>query len=134
MFLLLEKAHAGAVFKLEDILASIPWDSHGLIAAIAQQYDTGEVLMLAWMNQQALDETLLTGRACYWSRSRSCLLTKRVRPPAAFSKYMISVWIVTEMRYYCLWIKKVEPATQVWRSCFYNAIKGDELTVLNDPG
>ncbi|HEN4033305.1 TPA: hypothetical protein U5H50_005461, partial [Klebsiella pneumoniae] len=45
----------------------------GLIAAIAQQYDTGEVLMLAWMNQQALDETLLTGRACYWSRSRSCL-------------------------------------------------------------
>ncbi|PQQ59673.1 hypothetical protein C6H70_30260, partial [Klebsiella pneumoniae] len=52
---------------------SIPWDSHGLIAAIAQQYDTGEVLMLAWMNQQALDETLLTGRACYWSRSRSCL-------------------------------------------------------------
>lgn len=73
MFLLLEKAHAGAFFKLEDILASIPWDSHGLIAAIAQQYDTGEVLMLAWMNQQALDETLLTGRACYWSRSRSCL-------------------------------------------------------------
>ncbi|STU79187.1 phosphoribosyl-AMP cyclohydrolase [Klebsiella pneumoniae] len=51
MFLLLEKAHAGAVFQLEDILPSIPWDSHDLIAAIAQQYDTGEVLMLAWMNQ-----------------------------------------------------------------------------------
>ena len=45
MFLLLEKAHAGAVFKLEDILATIPWDSHGLIAAIAQQYDTGELLV-----------------------------------------------------------------------------------------
>ncbi len=64
MFLLLEKAHAGAVVQLEDILPSIPWDSHGLIAASAQQYDTGEVLMLAWMNQQALDETLWTGRAC----------------------------------------------------------------------
>lgn len=73
MFLLLEKAHAGAVLNLKISTASIPRDSHGLIAAIAQQYDTGEVLMLARMNQQALDETLLTGRACYWSRSRSCL-------------------------------------------------------------
>ena len=38
---------------------------------------------------------------------------EKVRPQAAFSNYMISVWIVTEMRYYCLWFKKVKPATQV---------------------
>jgi len=46
-----------------------------------------------------------------------------VRPPAAFSKYMISVWIVTEMRYYCLWIKKVEPATQVGGVVFTTPLK-----------
>jgi phosphoribosyl-AMP cyclohydrolase len=42
----------------------------GLVAAIAQQYDTGEVLMLAWMDDEALHRTLTTGRATYWSRSR----------------------------------------------------------------
>ena len=48
----------------------------GLLPAIAQQYDSGEVLMLAWMNRQALEETLQTGRVCYWSRSRQRLWRK----------------------------------------------------------
>ena len=46
-------------------------DANGLVAAIAQQWDTGEVLMLAWMDEEALRRTLTTGRATYWSRSRS---------------------------------------------------------------
>jgi phosphoribosyl-AMP cyclohydrolase len=45
-------------------------NADGLVPAIAQQYDTGEVLMLAWMNDEALHRTLTTGRATYWSRSR----------------------------------------------------------------
>jgi phosphoribosyl-AMP cyclohydrolase len=45
-------------------------DADGLVAAIAQQYDTGEVLMLGWMDDEALHRTLTTGRATYWSRSR----------------------------------------------------------------
>src|SRR3569833_3919482 len=45
-------------------------NSDGLVAAIAQQHDTGEVLMLAWMDDEALRRTLTTGRATYWSRSR----------------------------------------------------------------
>ncbi len=48
----------------------------GLIPAIAQQHDTGEVLMLAWMNRDAIAETLATGRVCYWSRSRGRLWRK----------------------------------------------------------
>jgi phosphoribosyl-AMP cyclohydrolase len=44
--------------------------SDGLLPAVVQQYDTGEVLMLAWMDEQALNRTLTTGRATYWSRSR----------------------------------------------------------------
>src|SRR5205814_986305 len=45
-------------------------DGAGLVAAVVQQYDTGEVLMLAWMDEEALRRTLATGRATYWSRSR----------------------------------------------------------------
>lgn len=52
------------------IAARLKRDADGLVAAIAQQYDTGEVLMLAWMNDEALHRTLTTGRATYWSRSR----------------------------------------------------------------
>ncbi|HEY3687724.1 MAG TPA: phosphoribosyl-AMP cyclohydrolase [Streptosporangiaceae bacterium] len=52
------------------IAARLKRDADGLVAAIAQQYDTGEVLMLAWMNAEALRRTLATGRATYWSRSR----------------------------------------------------------------
>lgn len=48
----------------------------GLIPAIAQQYDSGEVLMMAWMNKDSLVQTLVTGCVCYWSRSRACLWRK----------------------------------------------------------
>ncbi len=52
------------------------FNEEGLIPVIAQQHDTGEVLMLAWMNQEAIDETLRTGRVCYYSRSRKKLWRK----------------------------------------------------------
>ncbi|MBF0626402.1 MAG: phosphoribosyl-AMP cyclohydrolase [Magnetococcales bacterium] len=51
-------------------LDSLKFNADGLIPAIAQQHDTGEVLMMAWMNRASLAETLTTGVACYWSRSR----------------------------------------------------------------
>ena len=49
------------------------WNEQGLIAAIAQDADTGEVLMLAWMNAEALKQTLTSGQVTYWSRSRQSL-------------------------------------------------------------
>ena len=52
------------------IAARLKRDDNGLFTAIAQQYDTGEVLMLAWMDDEALHRTLTTGRCTYWSRSR----------------------------------------------------------------
>ncbi|WP_432540343.1 phosphoribosyl-AMP cyclohydrolase [Kineococcus sp. SYSU DK002] len=51
-------------------------DPNGLVCAVAQQHDTREVLMVAWMNDEALATTLATGRATYWSRSRSQLWRK----------------------------------------------------------
>jgi phosphoribosyl-AMP cyclohydrolase len=57
-------------------LAAIRFNQDGLVPAIAQQFDTGEVLMMAWMNRDAVAETLTTGRVCYWSRSRRDLWRK----------------------------------------------------------
>ena len=53
-----------------EVLARLCRDPAGLVAAIVQQHDTGEVLMLAWMDEEALRRTVATGRGTYWSRSR----------------------------------------------------------------
>ena len=60
----------------QEFLDSVAFDANGLVPAIAQQHDTGEVLMMAWMNRAAIEETLSTGRVCYWSRSRASLWRK----------------------------------------------------------
>ena len=60
----------------DQLLAETKFDPQGLVPAIAQQHDTGEVLMMAWMNADAIRETLSSGRVCYWSRSRAQLWRK----------------------------------------------------------
>ncbi len=61
---------------VDALLAEVKFDADGLVPAIAQQADTGEILMMAWMNRDALIETVETGRVCYWSRSRQSLWRK----------------------------------------------------------
>lgn len=58
------------------LIPAIQWNAAGLVTCVAQQHDTGEVLMLAWMNREAVVKTLLTGRVCYFSRSRNALWRK----------------------------------------------------------
>ena len=60
----------------QHALDAIKFDADGLVPAIAQQHDTGEVLMVAWMNRDAVRVTLEEGRVCYWSRSRGKLWRK----------------------------------------------------------
>jgi len=60
----------------DAVLAALRFNADGLIPAIAQQFDTGEVLMAAWMNADAVAETMETGRVCYYSRSRGALWRK----------------------------------------------------------
>ncbi|MFN3232186.1 MAG: phosphoribosyl-AMP cyclohydrolase [Alphaproteobacteria bacterium] len=60
----------------DPLIDLIKFDSDGLVPAIAQQHDTGETLMMAWMNEDALRETARTGQVCYWSRSRQALWRK----------------------------------------------------------
>jgi phosphoribosyl-AMP cyclohydrolase len=61
---------------IERALAEIKFGKDGLVSAIAQQHDTGEILMMAWMNRDAVRVSLTEGRACYWSRSRAKLWRK----------------------------------------------------------
>ncbi|MBZ2190177.1 phosphoribosyl-AMP cyclohydrolase [Alcanivorax sp. JB21] len=71
-----EQQSAGFTLPLAEALDHLCWNSDGLVPAIAQQHDTGEILMMAWMNREAIEETLRTGRVCYWSRSRKQLWRK----------------------------------------------------------
>lgn len=60
----------------DEWLDAIKWDADGLVPAVAQEATTGKVLMLAWMNREALSATVKEGRAVYWSRSRAKLWRK----------------------------------------------------------
>ncbi|HEX9330110.1 MAG TPA: phosphoribosyl-AMP cyclohydrolase, partial [Reyranella sp.] len=55
---------------IDTAIAAIQFDAQGLVPAIAQQHDSGEILMMAWMDRDAVAETMRSGRVCYWSRSR----------------------------------------------------------------
>lgn len=78
MFKSLESAAAGTAVDTDAALAALPFDQNGLTAAVAQQFDTVEVLMLAWMNRAAIEETQATGRACYWYADRSSCFYNRI--------------------------------------------------------
>jgi len=65
-----QQPFAPAAGAWQEIAGRLTLDAHGLVAAVAQQWDTGQVLMVAWMDPEALRRTLETGRATYWSRSR----------------------------------------------------------------
>ena len=61
---------------VEELFSAVRFNTDGLVPVIAQQFDTGEVLMMAWANEEALKETVETGRMCYFSRSRQQLWRK----------------------------------------------------------
>jgi phosphoribosyl-AMP cyclohydrolase len=111
---------------------SIRFDAGGLIPAIAQQHDTGEVLMLAWMNREAVAETLATGRVCYFSRSRGGLWRKGERSG--------QVQRLVELRLDCdgdallLLVEQHGVACHTGRrSCFFRAMRGGALVEIAAP-
>jgi len=115
-----------------SFLDSVRFDGRGLVAAVAQQHDTGEVLMLAWMNREAVAETLETGRVCYWSRSRGALWRK--------GETSGQVQRLVEMRLDCdgdallLLVDQSGVACHTGRrSCFYRALRDGELVETAAP-
>jgi phosphoribosyl-AMP cyclohydrolase len=99
-------------------------DSAGLVAAIVQQHDTGEVLMLAWMNDEALSLTLSTGRATYFSRSRDRLWVKGEE--SGHHQYVKSVALDCDGDALLVPVDQVGPACHTGeRTCFHTDLTGE---------
>jgi len=114
------------------VLDALRFDAQGLVAAVAQQHDTGEVLMLAWMNRLALSETLATGQVHYWSRSRRKLWRK--------GESSGQVQRLVELRIDCdgdallLLVDQHGVACHTGRrSCFYRAVRDGALVEIAPP-
>lgn len=103
------------------------FDADGLIAAIAQDADTGEVLMLAWMNAEALKQTLETGRAVYWSRSRNELWRKG--DTSGHQQQVVEVRVDCDQDAVLLKVRQTGAACHTGRrSCFYRAAQNGSLS------
>lgn len=123
LFKHLEAAEPGTQRPLASLLDAVRWNSDGLIPAIAQQHDSGEVLMLAWMNRQSLEETLHTGRVCYWSRSRAKLWRKG--ESSGQEQHLKAAHLDCDGDTLLLSVEQTGPACHTGRrSCFYIALDG----------
>ena len=110
----------------------LKFNQDGLIPAIAQQHDTHEVLMMAWMNKASIEETLATRRVCYWSRSRQAFWRK--------GESSGQVQMLKQFRVDCdsdtllLLVDQTGPACHTGRrSCFYQVADGEKLTIDSEP-
>jgi phosphoribosyl-AMP cyclohydrolase len=118
--------------KIENALTAIRFGPDGLVPAIAQQYDTGEILMLAWMNREAVRASLDEGRACYWSRSRAKLWRK--------GETSGQVQLLRELRLDCdgdtvlLLVNQQGVACHTGRrSCFFRAWRDGGWAIIAEP-
>jgi len=110
---------------VSDWLDVVKWDAQGLVPAIAQDVASGEILMVAWMNREALEETARTLRGVYWSRSRSKLWRK--------GEESGHVQNVSEIRLDCdndVVLLKIEQLGGIAchtgrRSCFFQKLESD---------
>jgi len=117
----------------EDVfLEEVQWNANGLVPAIAQDWQNGQVLMLAWMNRQAIERTLSEGYACYYSRSRQTLWRK--------GETSGHLQALKSMRFDCdgdtilLKVDQTGPACHTGRrDCFYNRVEGDRVVVDSEP-
>ena len=114
------------------VLAAARFDSKGLIAAIAQQHDTGEVLMLAWMNAESVARTLAEGRAVYWSRSRRAFWVKG--ETSGHTQRLVEMRLDCDRDCLLLLVDQVGPACHTnRRSCFYTAVREGAEVELSRP-
>jgi phosphoribosyl-AMP cyclohydrolase len=132
LFERLERAAPGTSVALDGVLDALRFGDDGLIVAIAQRHDTGEIAMVGYMNRATLEETLTTGRVCYYSRSRK----------QAWRKGEVSgnIQELRDLRIDCdgdallLTVEQTGPACHTGqRRCFYLRVDGDRVTVTDYP-
>lgn len=118
--------------NLSTMLDQLKYNEAGLIPAIAQQHDTGEMLMMAWMNRPSIEESLQTGHVCYWSRSRQAFWRK--------GESSGQVQLLKELRFDCdldtilLLVDQTGPACHTGRRhCFFYKVEQDQVIVDSEP-
>lgn len=116
----------------EAALARIAFDADGLVPVVAQQHDTGEVLMLAWMNRDAVAETLASGRMCYWSRSRRALWRKG--ETSGQVQHLIGLRLDCDGDALLALVDQTGVACHTGRrSCFYTALDAAGAVEISEP-
>ena len=117
---------------LSTMLDRLKYNEAGLIPAIAQQHDTGEMLMMAWMNRASIEETLQTGHVCYWSRSRQAFWRK--------GESSGQMQLLKELRFDCdldtvlLLVDQTGAACHTGRRhCFFYKVEGEQVIVDSEP-
>ena len=116
---------------------AIAFDERGLVLAVAQQHDSGEVLMVAWMNRESLAETLAKGQVCYWSRSRGKLWRKG--ETSGQTQKLVDLLVDCDGDSLLLRVDQTGVACHTGRrSCFYRRVAEDgsleeTLAVETDP-
>jgi len=114
------------------LLDAVRFDAQGLVTVVAQQHDTGEVLMVAWMNRAALAETLATGRVTYWSRSRQALWRKG--DTSGQVQNLVDLRLDCDGDTLLALVNQIGVACHTGRrNCFYRALRDNQLVPLTQP-
>lgn len=109
------------------LIEGLKFDDNGLIPAIAQDADNGDVLMMAWMNAESLRRTLETGRATYWSRSRQSFWVKG--ETSGHTQEVVRLSVDCDQDCLLMQIRQVGAAChENFRSCFYRDVTAEGLT------
>lgn len=114
--------------------ASLKYDDRGLIPVIAQDHETGDVLMLAWMNAAAVRQTLTSGQVTYWSRSRQAFWIKG--ETSGHLQHLVEMRLDCDRDCLLVLVRQIGPACHTnRRSCFYTAVRaGAEVEILRPEG
>lgn len=127
-----QSSDAPATGGLAGLLDSIVFNPAGLVPAVVQQHDSGEVLMMAWMSREAIAETLSTGRVCYWSRSRQALWRKGER--SGQIQTLIELLVDCDGDTLLLRVDQTGVACHTGRrSCFFRAMRDGQLRIVAEP-
>jgi len=115
-----------------SLIDDLKFDAHGLLPAIAQDASSGRVLMLAWMNEEAVRQTIETGFAHYYSRSRKCQWKKG--ETSGHVQKVVDMYLDCDGDTLLLKVEQTGPACHTNReSCFYNQRQNDNWIIIEEP-
>ena len=129
----LEGSPKGTQTPLTEFLDNVRFNENGLVAAIAQDSTSHKILMLAWMDRRAIEETLKDGTVTYYSRSRQSYWKKG--ETSGHTQRLVSMNFDCDGDAVLLCVEQTGKACHTFREhCFYLEVQGDDVVVTADPG